>query len=469
MGPKSQPGVGPKTLVKVCIKSYSISMKKQLLITSLLLGLLGPAVCQLHAQPLSIPELIRALRSAEIASASSRITINPEIRAAIFQVSRNTHLSKMYHWNPDFVKQLQGIQLAKLDQFPSILDTPVVTPGFHAGPTYTPDAKYDYHPPLLAQVDLSQLAFQEIHKEANFYAPEIEAGRALREKLQQEVEKQLQQKGFWDWDIDFANEIAKDLTNPVIQSNALRRSLLNMMERRESPITMSSQIANYYGLDGHYVTAALNYLKTNPHESTLQLRRVMHSPLVDQELKDAVKVFLSKNTLSPEECEQAHKALHDIFVQDFKRRLHIDQAEPIQSKALYLRDLTHRTQNFCEQYGRIPSGNTNIPEEMGLADELFLAHIYKDRNQIAPLIKEYKVLETTLAKYAPTLLTLEELDQKVIAFIEENGFVPRSVKEGAGVESYETVLYDNIMSYEITGHRLFYRYNKLAEQKNLPQ
>lgn len=241
-------------------------------------------------------------------------------------------------------------------------------------------------------------------KERAFYAPEIDAARAIRQQI---------------LDITVLTDegqlaLAQNIQD-YIKNHTLKVLLLEELEICDI-YNMALDLTDYFSLDKPFEDAAFDYTIRHPHQMNLNMRRLIYNPLVDDALKNRLKYFLESQYIPPAEYQSFKMAIHTAHMQ-YKRRLEAAQeSDLIKAQIEYYQDVTTRLSDFIVQTGRRPKWNTRSAKEFDLNDEIEWI-MFNDHINKFPQILPFSEALQTLYEQAPTptILSLEQ----TIALYEE--------------------------------------------------
>ncbi len=235
-------------------------------------------------------------------------------------------------------------------------------------------------------------------EENKFYAPEIDAGRAIRQQILDitvlEDEGQL--------------AIAQNI-QAHIKNHTLKALLLEELSNFDI-YNMALDLTDYFCLDKPFEDAAFDYTLRHPHQMNLNLRRLMYNPLVDDGVKNRLKYFLSSTSLVPEEYDAFRAAIRTAHLQYQQRLTAAKYSEVIQAQIAYYEDLAKRLDDFIVQNNGVqPKWNTTNPVEQTLFDEYETLAQYDFVNQFNPILSYRKKLQIIWdTAQAPRILSQEE-------------------------------------------------------------
>ena len=228
-------------------------------------------------------------------------------------------------------------------------------------------------------------------------------------------------------------------------------------------------LREYFNLDEPVEIAAFNYTLRHPHQQILMTRRLLNNPLVDEEVKQPFRNFLSKSKIKPEEFPAFQTAIANVYNQ-YKQRIAVaKESDIIQAQAKYYEKLIDRLDNFITTQGRIPKWNTTNPQELQLFDEIEWVQHHRQDNQFEPLVSYQKTLDLTLEKAKPVYLTRQETLELFEDFVKTtNRLYPRSLRDKpkAGDIPFqrEEELWDNLSYWRVEDSSLFQDITKIYEK-----
>lgn len=296
---------------------------------------------------------------------------------------------------------------------------------------------------------------QSLKQEAAHYRDEITAARG-------EIDYLKQVKG--------VNSHVRNL-NSGIKSPALRDIQEKLFEQGDAE-QMIRELTDYYDLENNPVESSASYIIRHPHKLTLFVRKMLRSPLVDDELKDELRAFLEKDAITTPEEEQAlRETLTKIYNQQTERMVIANEIDSEyaaeeqwwqQKHDNYARGLVHGVlvglQRFVAKEGRLPETNsTRSHREHNLATWLDLA-----RYHLSPAAKEaagkyFEELQQLVQTYQKPYWTKEETRQKYRAWHAcdpEHNIWPRNGRFDANASPEETELEENLMHHNMSSSAL---------------
>ncbi len=235
-------------------------------------------------------------------------------------------------------------------------------------------------------------------KEGAFYAPEINAGRMIRQQILDitvlEEEGQL--------------AIAQNIQQ-YIKNHTLKTLLLEELENFDI-YNMALDLTDYFSLDKPFEKAAFEYTVRHPHQMNLNMRRLMYNPLVDESIKNRLRYFLEAEFIPLEEYEGFRVAIHTAHLQYTQRLAAAQESEVITAQIRYYQDVTDRVRNFVAQPPhRRPKWNTLNAEEFALNDEVEWIMSHDHLNKFPQILPFRQALQTVYdAAPTPTILSLDE-------------------------------------------------------------
>lgn len=235
---------------------------------------------------------------------------------------------------------------------------------------------------LTAGYPVEKEVLVKLLQEEKFYAPEIDAGRAIRDQilnihvLTDEGQAQL------------AQAIHAGIVNHTLKAN-----LLQNLENFDI-YNMALDLTDYFSLDKPFEEAAFDYTVRHPHQMNLNLRRLMYNPLVGDGVKNRIKFFLEEPELIPEQYNAFRTAIRTAHLQYKERKEAAQLSDVIQAQADYYRDLANRLDNFIVLHnGRQPKWNTKDLQEQNLFNEFEELTRNDFVNQFHPIIALRKRLQ----------------------------------------------------------------------------
>ena len=251
---------------------------------------------------------------------------------------------------------------------------------------------------LTAEFPIEKEVLVKLLQEEKFYAPEIDAGRAIREQiLNIHV---LTDEG----QIQLAQAIHSGIVNHTLKAN-----LLQNLENFDI-YNMALDLTDYFSLDKPFEESAFDYTLRHPHQMNLNLRRLMYNPLVDDGVKNRLKYFLEAPELVPAEHDAFRTAIRTAHLQYVERKNAAQLSQVIQTQVAYYKDLAARLDKFIVLHnGRQPKWNTKDLHEQNLFnefEELTRNDFVNQFHPIIPLRRQLQVIWDT-AK-GPTLLSMQD-------------------------------------------------------------
>ena len=251
---------------------------------------------------------------------------------------------------------------------------------------------------LTAGYPVEKEVLVKLLQEERFYAPEIDAGRAIREQiLSIHV---LTDEG----QIQLAQAIHSGIVNHTLKANLLQ-NLANF-----DIYNMALDLTDYFSLGKPFEEAAFDYTLRHPHQMNLNLRRLMYNPLVDDSVKNRLKYFLEATELVPEEYDSFRSAIRTAHLQYKERKNAAQLSDVIQAQVAYYKDLTKRLDDFIVLHnGHQPKWNTQDIQERNLFNEYEALTRNDFINQFHPIIslrKQLQVIWDTAQE--PTLLSMQD-------------------------------------------------------------
>ncbi len=264
--------------------------------------------------------------------------------------------------------------------------------------TSTLAAKVYQNARLLAGYPVEKEVLVKLLQEEKFYAPEIDAGRAIRDQiLSIHV---LTDEG----QVQLAQAIQAGIKNHTLKAN-----LLQNLEHFDI-YNMALDLTDYFSLDKPFEEAAFDYTLRHPHQMNLNLRRLMYNPLVDDGVKNRLKYFLEESSIGPEKYDSFRAAIRTAHLQYKERKQAAQLSDIIQAQVDYYKDLANRLDNFIVLHeGRQPKWNTQDMQEQNLFNEFEELQHSDFVNQFHPIIPLRQQLQVIWdAAKAPTILPMQE-------------------------------------------------------------
>ena len=279
--------------------------------------------------------------------------------------------------------------------------------------------------------------------EEKFYAPEIDAGRAIRNQILSK--KMLTPMG--------RNEVAQAIT-ASIKNNTLYHILMEEFDRFDIG-SMALDLTDYFCLDKPFEQAAFDYTVRHPHQMNLNMRRLMYNPLVDDGIKNRLRFFLESPSITPDQFGQFRMAIRSAHLQ-YKQRLAAAQnSDIIQAQIRYYQDLTTRLSDFIVENHHQPEWNTASIKEQELFDELDWVKANDATNQFPQILPYRQALQAVWdSAPAPTILPLEEtlalFEQFVVTTGRQYPMSQREkLKKGQIAFKQEKILWDSLSFWRI--------------------
>lgn len=259
-------------------------------------------------------------------------------------------------------------------------------------------------------------------EENKFYAPEIDAGRAIRQEILDITV--LEDEG--------QQAIASHIQNSI-KNHTLKALLLEELEHFDI-YNMALDLTDYFSLDKPFEEAAFDYTLRHPHQMNLNMRRLMYNPLVDEAVKNRLKYFLTESSLVPEEYEQFRVAIRTAHLQYQQRLSAAKYSDIIQAQVNYYENLGKRLDDFIVlNNGFQPKWNSANPTEQALFEEYKTLEQYDFINQFNPVLSYRKKLQVIWeTAQAPRLLSKEETISLYETFVKTtHRRYPHSLRDGA--------------------------------------
>ncbi len=313
----------------------------------------------------------------------------------LFQATRTTRgTSQLYSgFSRQTVNTIRrGIAEGKFDRQVSTaaLNTPTAL-----GPALD---KNSYTHTLVSGQPVEKLVLTKMRDENLFYAPEIDAARAIRNQILNITI--LSDEG----QVSLANNIQANIKN-----HTLKQELLRNLENLDI-YSMAKDLTDYFCLDKSFEEAAFEYTLRHPHQMNLNLRRLMHNPLVDETLKKDVKYFLELSQIVPEQYDSFRAVIHAAHAQYQQRLVAAKFADIIQAQIAYYEDFAMRLDEAIRENGNYRlKWNTSNPRHQALLEEFEWIERYDPMNQFNPLISYRKQIQVIWnGAHQPLTLSLEK-------------------------------------------------------------
>lgn len=297
--------------------------------------------------------------------------------------------------------------------------------------------------PLEKEVLIAQI------EEEKFYAPELNAARALH-NLIYEI-KTLDEDAIEA----IRTSVLKEIKNHSLQTYLLKDLTILDLYMFDLDLT------EYFSLDKSVEISAFNYTLRHPHQQTLMMRRLLNNPLVDEEVKQPLRAFLSKSKIKPAEFPAFQEAIANVYSQYYERIAAVKESDVIQTQAQYYAKLIDRLGDFIASHnGRRPKWNTADPREYQLFDEIEWVQQNESRNQFDPLLSYYKALNMVWDSAAPVYLSQEETIALFDEFVKTTRRIyPRSLRDKPKPDEVlfprEEELWDNLSYWRVKDGSIF--------------
>lgn len=373
--PKTQARLGPKALVFPLCSYYHISMKTLNLLTVVLCltGLTAPAFAQ--------KQIIKGTGK------------------GLFEVSRtNRGTVQRFVFPQQTVENIRrGIAAGKLDR--QVTEAVLKIPTTSVAPSIAPHsgAEISVHY-LISGRPVEKEILSSMLEENKFYAPEINAGRAIRDQILNITV--LEEEG--------QNALAADIQQNI-KNHTLKVMLLKNLEEFDI-YNMALDLTDYFCLDKSFEDAAFDYTLRHPHQMNLNMRRLMYNPLVDPAVKTRLKYFLEESSLLPEEYDLFRAAIRTAHLQYQQRLSTAKYSDIIQKQIAYYEDFAKRLDNFIVRNNGVrPKWNSANPQEQQLFEEYGTLAQYDFANQFNPILtyrKQLRIIWDTAS--APKVLSQEQ-------------------------------------------------------------
>ena len=258
--------------------------------------------------------------------------------------------------------------------------------------------KNSYTHAIVSGQPVAKLALTKMREENLFYAPEIDAARAIRNQILNITI--LTDEG----QIALANTI-----HAGIKNHTLKQELLLNLENLDI-YSMAKDLTDYFCLDKSFEEAAFEYTLRHPHQMNLNLRRLMHNPLVDDALKQDVKHFLEVRYIAPEQYDSFRAVIHAAHVQYQERLSAAKFSDIIQAQVAYYEDFAMRLDEAIRENGGYQlKWNTSNQHHQDLLEEFQWIERYDPMNQFNPLISYRKQIQVIWNNaHKPLTLSLEK-------------------------------------------------------------
>lgn len=297
--------------------------------------------------------------------------------------------------------------------------------------------------PLEKEVLIAQI------EEEKFYAPELNAAQALH-NLIYEI-KTLDE----DAAEALVSSVLKEIKNHSLQTYLLKDLATLDLYMFDLDLT------EYFSLEKPIEISAFNYTLRHPHQQTLMMRRLLNNPLIDEEVKQPLRAFLSKSKIKPAEFPAFQEAIANVYSQYRERIAAVKESDIIQTQAQYYAKLIDRLGDFIASHGgRRPKWNTADPAEYQLFDEIEWVQQNEATNRFDPLLSYYKALNMVWESAAPTYLSQEETVALFDEFVKTTRRIyPRSLRDkptpGEKLFPREEELWDNLSYWRIKDGTIF--------------
>lgn len=300
-------------------------------------------------------------------------------------------------------------------------------------------------------------------EENKFYAPEIDAGRAIRDQILNI--SVLEEEG----QLALATAIQRNIKN-----HTLKQLLLKNLENYDI-YNMALDLTDYFCLDKAFEDAAFDYALRHPHQMNLNMRRLMYNPLVDQSVKTRLRYFLEAPSIEPQEYGAFRSAIRTAHLQYQQRLSAAKHSDIIQAQVAYYENFIKRLDNFIVRNNGVqPKWNTANLKERGLFDEYETVRQYDFINQFNPILTYRKQLQIvwTSAK-APRTLSLDKTVELFEEFVQTTGrryplALQDALPEGAIPFEQEELLWDSLDKWRTQDEAAIKPYLNTIINKYLP-
>ena len=259
------------------------------------------------------------------------------------------------------------------------------------------------------------------------------------------------------------NELWDGLDSLVV-NQSLHRFLSKSIENRNY-IQFLRDLSNYYSLSLEFMSSyelrfiasqdvrevfartALEYMKAHPHKLNLKLREIMKSPYVDENVKSTLRSFIALEQIMPQHESGFLTVLRAAHKQHTAGLSAARSQQDIVTTVEAYKELAAELEEFTTQYHRSPRWNAQLPERR-LYNRLLMMIAYNQANQFKQVLPYIDQIITLLGKYPSIGLTAHETLEKVRAFTQANGHLPRQmseIKDGEVVSDEELHLYESMV------------------------
>lgn len=259
------------------------------------------------------------------------------------------------------------------------------------------------------------------------------------------------------------NELWDGLDSLVV-NQSLHRFLSKSIENRNY-IQFMRDLSNYYSLSLEFMSSyelrfiasqdvrevfartALEYMKAHPHKLNLKLREIMKSPYVDENVKSTLRSFIALEQIMPQHESGFLTVLRAAHKQHTAGLAAARSQQDIVTTVEAYKELAAELEEFTTQYHRAPRWNAQLPERR-LYNRVLMLIAYNQANQFKQVLPYIDQIITLLGKYPSIGLTANETLEKVRAFTQANGHLPRQmseIKDGEVVSDEELHLYESMV------------------------
>ncbi|MBR4682967.1 MAG: hypothetical protein IKP06_06690 [Elusimicrobiaceae bacterium] len=249
--------------------------------------------------------------------------------------------------------------------------------------------------------------------------------------------------------------------------------------------TAMRDLSNFYGLSAEFIPQNLNFpqattpeqafvnttldfLDQHPHKVSLQLREVLKNPQV-RPFKKGINTYIHhSSTLTPQDRENFTDMLHEIYrihVQSLKQAY---QSTDVCVTVSFYNKALSELEDFVKAHNRRPRWDGPL-EERQLYNQLMIITHENPFNLFAEALFPLQEINRILAQYPSIMLSWESTLERIEAFIQQNGFYPRSYeKTGGNTTEEELWLLDHVKHHLHANPLLYPRLEQLKIKYNLP-
>ena len=270
--------------------------------------------------------------------------------------------------------------------------------------------------------------------------------------------------------------LRQDIQNNIV-NQTLRKSMLKHLEK-DHPASMMQELAAYYHLEPSYIPTfnatlhpsetfawnALLYLTNHPHKPTWALRHVLKTDGVDEPLKKAIREFIRKNKILPDEYNKLLSLLREAHEQ-YTDILKDASAAPsvVETVAIY-KELADSLEVFTATHNRAPLWE-NEGEERDLFNRVGTLLYVNQVNQFEAIMPHLERLYILTEKYPTSRYSSEqETLEEVKRFKEKYNRIPQGVllrEHLTPLPPQEAMLYESMLYWKQHSASFNQQLNKL--------